>query len=239
MKQKLSRFALLSILLLVLLTGCRGDDAASNEQSETTGPVSEVGAGSGEAVSGEHLYVIVPDESTASYIVHEEFFSGALEKLGIEVGKQDIVGSTNEIEGQLSLNLDDLSAALGENRIAVNLPTLETEEADRDQWLRNNGLESLQFPTAEFVASAIEGAPTAYADGDEANFKLIGTLTVRDVAQPATFDVTARLVGNTIQGVATADLLMSSFGIDPPNFANTLTVQDNFSVRVEFVAREE
>lgn len=230
---------LLLLVVLLMLIGCGGDSTDVQSEQGSTGTVTELGDGSGAAVSGEHTYVIVPAESTASYIVHEEFFSGALEKLGIEIGKQDIVGTTNGIEGQLTLNLDDLSAALGENRITVNLPLLATEESDRDEWLRKNGLESTKFPFAEFVANAIEGAPAAYEDGDEVNFQLVGTLTVRDVAQPTTFDVTARLVGNTIQGVASADLLMSSFGIDPPNFANTLTVQDDFTIKVDFTARAE
>lgn len=240
------RIKLLSLVILLLLSGCAGRnsaeaDSTKTETSErsTADVVVELGAGSGEAVSGEHTYIIVPNQSTASYIVHEEFFSGALEKLGIEVGKQDIVGSTGQIEGQLVLNLDDLSAALGENRITVNLPMLTTTESDRDEWLRKNGLQSRKFPIAEFVGEAIEGAPAMYADGDEVRFQLLGTLTVREIAQPVTFDVTARLAGNAIQGRASADLLMSSFGIEPPNFANTLTVQDDFTIQVDFTAREE
>lgn len=233
------RTKLCMLIVLLVISGCGGGSTAEVANESSSSAVAELGAGSGEMVSGEHLYVISSAESTASYIVHEEFFSGALEKLGIEVGKQDIVGSTGDIEGQLALNLDDLSAALGENRIVVNLPTLATTESDRDEWLRKNGLQSLKFPVAEFVADAISGAPSTYVDGDEVTFQLAGTLTVRQVAQPATFDVTARLVGNTIQGVATTELLLSSFGIEPPNFANTLTVQDNFTIKVDFTAREE
>jgi hypothetical protein len=30
---------------------------------------------------------------------------------------------------------------------------------------------------------------------------------------------------------------MSEFGIEPPNFANTLTVADEFGVEVQFVAK--
>lgn len=235
------RIRLLLVVVLLIISGCGGGDSmgVQTDESSAGGAVVELGTGSGETVSGEHVYVIVPAESTASYIVHEEFFSGALEKLGIEVGKQDIVGSTGAIEGQLALNLDDLSAALGENRITVNLPTLATTESDRDEWLRKNGLQSLTFPIAEFVAESIEGAPSTYTDGEEVSFQLVGTLTVREVGQPVTFDVSARLVGDTIQGVATADLLLSSFGIEPPNFANTLTVQDDFTVKVDFTASEE
>ena len=71
------------------------------------------------------------------------------------------------------------------------------------------------------------------------SFKLIGDLTIREVTQPVTFDVTATLVGDTLTGVATADARMSDFGIDPPNFANTLTVADEFRMEVAFTAREQ
>lgn len=236
----MKRIAVLAILLIALV-GCGGGGASTAEQSASSqsDDIVDLGAGSGESVSGTHTYVIDPAQSKASYIVQEEFFSGALEKLGIQAGNQEIVGSTTQIAGQLTLNLDDLSAALGENRITVNLPALATTESDRDQWLRKNGLESERFPTAEFVGSEIANAPATYSDGDEVSFQLVGTLTVREIAQPATFDVNARLVGDTIQGMAEADLLMSSFGIAPPNFANTLTVEDAFTVRVEFTAQAQ
>ena len=54
----------------------------------------------------------------------------------------------------------------------------------------------------------------------------------------AVFDVTAILNGDTVTGVATADLRMTDFGIEPPNFANTLTVADEFQVQ-EFTAGEQ
>ena len=68
---------------------------------------------------------------------------------------------------------------------------------------------------------------------------MVGDLTVREVTQPIAFDVTARLVGDTLTGVATARAKMSDFGIDPPNFANTLTVADDFGMEVVFTAKAE
>jgi polyisoprenoid-binding protein YceI len=62
-------------------------------------------------------------------------------------------------------------------------------------------------------------------------------LTVRDVTRPATFDVNARLAGDTLSGTATTQIKMSDFGIEPPNFANTLTVADEFRIEVQFVAK--
>jgi len=62
---------------------------------------------------------------------------------------------------------------------------------------------------------------------------------VRDITQPVTFDVTAMLQGDTITGTAVARALLSDFEIDPPNFANTLVVGDEFAIEVEITAREQ
>jgi polyisoprenoid-binding protein YceI len=184
-------------------------------------------------------FVIVPAESRASYLVNEEFFGGALAKLGIPAGLANVVGSTQEIEGRFQLNLDDLSSALGENSFTVRVNTFTTDQNDRDQWIRRDGPRFNNFPVATFVATAIEGAPAEYIEGQEVSFKLIGDLTIRDITRPTTFDVTASLRGDALTGVATTRLLMSDFGIDPPNFANTLTVADEFGIEVQITAREE
>jgi polyisoprenoid-binding protein YceI len=149
------------------------------------------------------------------------------------------VGATQELEGRLQLNLADLRAALGENNFTVKLNTLATDQSLRDQWIRENGPTFNQYPLAIFQASAIEGAPAEYTEGQAASFKLVGDITIREITKPATFDVTATLTGDTLTGQATTRLKMSDFGIDPPNFANTLTVADEFGIEVQFTAKEQ
>lgn len=189
-------------------------------------------------LSGLHTYTIVPSASNAAYLVDEEFFSGALAKLGIEAGLVDVIGKTQEFEGQFNINFDDLSSLEGSNQFTVKLNTLSTDQSRRDNWIRNNGPQFNTYPLAEFTATGLEGSPTSYTEGEEVHFKLLGDLTIREVTQPVTFDVTAKVEGDTVTGVATADLKMTDFGIDPPNFANTLSVANEFQVRVEFTAQE-
>ncbi|MEZ4657542.1 MAG: YceI family protein [Caldilineaceae bacterium] len=189
-------------------------------------------------VSGAHTYAIVPAESTVSYIVEEEFFAGALAKYGIDAGFNTVTGTTQEIEGQLQLNLDDLSAALGDNHFTVNLPSLTTDRSIRDDWIRDNGPNLNAYPVAEFTATAIQGAPASYDAGQEVTFQLVGDLAIHEVTKNVTFDVTATLADNTITGVAETNLKLTDFNIEPPSFANTLTVADDFTIRVEFTARE-
>jgi polyisoprenoid-binding protein YceI len=233
-------YVLILTVLLVGLTSCGGASAAPTPipATATAAPV-PTNTGSGAAVGGLRTFVIVPAESTASYLADEEFFGDALAKYGIAAGEADVVGSTQEIAGQLQLNLDDLAAALGDNQFTVQMNTLTSERSLRDEWIRDNGPRFNDYPEARFVATAIAGTPAAYSDGEEVSFQLIGDLTIREITQPVTFDVTARLAGDTLTGLATTRLLMSDFGIEPPNFANTLTVADEFGIEVQFTAREE
>lgn len=206
----------------------------------TAAPAEEAQTGSDDALpAGEQTYVIDASASTAYYIVQEEFFADALSKYGIPAGLGDTIGSTQAIEGSFTLNWSDLSATLGENTFSVDLSTLSSDQGLRDGWMRTSGPNFGRYPDAIFVASSIEGAPDSYTLGEEVTFNMVGELTVREITQPATFVVTAALANGVVTGVADANVTMSDFGIDPPNFANTLTVADDFVIRVEFTARAQ
>jgi polyisoprenoid-binding protein YceI len=231
---------LCALLLILLVAACGGNQASEAPTAAPATPTpAPVATGSGAAVSGLRTFVIVPEQSKATYLADEEFFGDALSKYGIAAGEADVVGTTQAIAGQIQLNLDDLEAALGENTFTVQMNTLTTDRELRDNWIRENGPRFNDYPEAIFRATAIEDAPATYNDGDEVSFKLIGDLTIREITQPVTFDVTARLTGDTLTGVASTRLLMSDFGIDPPNFANTLAVNDEFGIQVDFTAKEQ
>lgn len=228
-------FASLLVVIALLLTAC--SDTATPQA--TVDAATATPASTGKPVTGQRTFVLAPELSKASYLADEEFLGGALAKYGINAGRTVTVGTTQEIEGQLQLDLDNLASALGDNQFTVKLNTLTSSQSLRDQWLRAKGPNFDAYPLATFRATSIEGSPSSYADGQEVAFKLAGEMTIRDIAKPATFEVKAKLAGDTLTGVATGRLLMSDFGIEPPNFANTLTVADNFGIEVEFTAKEK
>lgn len=215
------------------------DAAAEGEAATADAPAEAAEAAADQGLGGVRTFVIVPEESEAVYIATEEFFAGALDKLGINAGFGEAVGKTNAIEGTITLDFSDLSNALGENNFTVQMNTFVTGRDMRDNWIRTDGPQFDRYPTATFVATAIEGAPATYTEGEEVNFQLVGDLTIREVARPTTFDVTARLEGNTLTGTATTAAKLTDFGIEPPSFANTLTVDDDFRMEVNFTAREQ
>ncbi len=259
-KKNISLFAIfIMIFLLIACSGQEVEQAESSAQDEVaqqdsqpqvtneddSAPASSSPENTNDAESsadeenGMRTFVLVPEESRASYLVDEEFFEEALSKLGIEAGEKDVVGSSQVIEGQLQLNPDDMSNLLGENMFTVDMRTFKTDQDRRDNWILNEGPQFNQFPEATFTATEVSGVPDNYVEGQEIQFDMSGDLTIHEVSIPVTFDVSAALEGDTLTGTAETRQLMSDFGIEPPSFARTLTVADEFGMRIEFTAREQ
>jgi polyisoprenoid-binding protein YceI len=114
---------------------------------------------------------------------------------------------------------------------------LKSDSPRRDNYLRNNALESARYPTVTFVPTAVEGLPTTYAEGQEYTFRVHGDLTVREITRPVTFDVTARLQGQTLSGTATTTIRMSDFGVGPIDLVGILRTEDKVKLTLKFVAR--
>jgi polyisoprenoid-binding protein YceI len=177
MFHKPSILLIVLMLSLIALSACGGSGdttsepvAVPNSESTTSTepekPAGETGAGVAPAAAeGMRTFVIVPEQSKASYLVKEEFFAGALSRLGIEAGLTDTVGSTQEMEGQLQLNLDDLSNALGSNHFTVNLVSLTSDQSRHDNAIRERFFTLNQYPAAEFTVTAIEGLLEKYVGG--------------------------------------------------------------------------
>jgi polyisoprenoid-binding protein YceI len=219
----MKRMAVIALLILLILAGCGG-------------PPSTPPNADAEPIFGRQTFVIVPAESVASYEVDEEFFGLALSKYGIPAGLGKAIGRTQEIEGSFELDPDNLPGPVGHNAFKIRMNTFTSDRPSRDQWIRQDGPRFDDYPVAAFSATTLETAQQSLRDA-ESVFKLAGNQTVREITKPVTFDVTARLNGATLTGIASARLLMSDFGIDPPSFANTFTAVDEFGITVRFAAR--
>jgi hypothetical protein len=68
-----------ALSVLVIVAGCGGSD--STKDVRATAPAHGAPVVRTEPAPGRRRFVIVPQESKASYIADEEFFPGALKKL--------------------------------------------------------------------------------------------------------------------------------------------------------------
>ena len=239
---KLKLYGIMSLGLLLLI-GCGGQggevETAVPPQPTPTEIIEEATANpEPEASGGLRRFVIVPEMSEASYQVEEEFFQQAVERLGVDLGETITIGSTQEVQGEFVLDLSQ-PFPLVENQFTVNIRSLTSDQSRRDERIQEESLESDRFPLAQFVATAVEGFPATYAEGEEITFQLIGDLTIREITQSTMFELTAVLSNNGINGTATTTILMTDFGFDPPSIGNFFTVANEALITLDFVAEED
>lgn len=173
------------------------------------------------------LFRIQPGDSKITYEVAEVF----LQNNQFNVA----VGVTDQVEGTIMFDpTNPLSAVVGPLNIDISQFTSDSER--RDNKIRSDFLESAKFPIATFVPTSISGLPTEYSPGEEINLQISGDLTVKEVTQPVTFEVTVRYSEGSITGTATTTILMSDFGVGPISILGILETEDEVKLTFDFVA---
>jgi len=181
------------------------------------------------ATTGMRSFNIVPAQTTASYKVHENLILHNLPST-------DAVGKTHDVSGTFRITTKaPLVAALN---VTVNLSTLQTDEPMRDRYVRERALETSSNPNATFALTCTQGMPASYSDGQTIAFKMLGNLTMHGKTNQETFAVTGKVAGNMVTGTATTSILMSDFGIDPPNLENIAKAENKVLITLNFTAKE-
>jgi polyisoprenoid-binding protein YceI len=181
------------------------------------------------AAGSARTFMIVPEQTEASYEVQEKFLNRELPNMAL--------GKTNAVTGELQVSPEGKPSGKV-TKISVDLRTLTSDQSRRDNRIRTQWLESEKYPFAEFTSTDVQGTPDSYTEGQEVSFKLTGDMKIREVTKPVTFDVKGKLEGDTITGSATSKILMKDFGFDPPSIAGMLTVDDGVTVTINFTAKE-
>jgi polyisoprenoid-binding protein YceI len=187
--------------------------------------VSEIGA-LPEATEAATVLAIVPEESAARYRVEEEL---------AQVGETEAVGQTQAIIGQLAF--DEAGMPLPCSRFDVDLRTLQSDSARRDNYLYNNTLEAERFPLATFVLRAVEGLDAPLAEGEETTVTLIGDLTVRETTKLVAWEATVTMAEGALTGAAATEFEMPDFAIEPPRVPVVLSLDETVRLEIDLTAR--
>jgi polyisoprenoid-binding protein YceI len=194
----LRRGLLISVVLVVLLLGggfavfmLRGGDAPppptlSDEQAAAA-PEGQAGA---YEVAGRA-------DDFVGYRVREEFAG---------FGVKDAVGRTPDVSGTATVEDDALTAA----SLEADLTTLTSDDGRRDNALRERGLESGRFPTAEFEL-------TEPVDLSRERTTARGRLTLHGETNPIQVRLSSQRSGEQIELVGSARIDFADFGIEPPS----------------------
>lgn len=147
-----------------------------------------------------------------------------------------VTGVTNQVAGQLSVNLADLSQTQV-GVIQINARTLVTDNNFRNRAIQNEILDTGAFEFITFTPTGVEGLPASASIGEAISFALVGDLTIRDVTLPATFNVEATAVSEAqITGSATAVVNRADFGLQIPSVPNVANVDEEVELYIDFTA---
>lgn len=146
------------------------------------------------------------------------------------------VGKTNQVTGMLVY--DNKTGVVLEGNVQVQLSTIDSGNSLRDTRMRNEFLQTEQYPTATFKIKSVEGFAkfTEWKKwGLKERGKIIGELTVRAITRPVVFEGEAVYTGRELQLKGTGVIKMSDFGITPPSLL-LVTVEDNVTLDITAVA---
>ena len=171
--------------------------------------------------------VLDASASQASYHAKEQLVGKTL--------PSEAVGTSPGVTGTLALGADG-SIAADQSTITVDLTKLKSDESRRDNFIKSDTLQTSQFPTATFVAHAVQGLPTPLPTSGQATFQLLGDLTVHGVTKPVTWQVTAQFADTTVSGSATTSVNITDFGMTPPKAGPVLSIEDGLGLELAFTA---
>lgn len=209
-----------------------GETTSSTATSETaqgsTTSVPESTTTSGDTGSGV-TFVIDGEQSTARFEI-DEMLQGE---------DNQVVGTTNEVAGQLRFGPADLSTA-EVSEILINARTFQTDSSSRDRAIRGPivlNSASDEFELITFAPTAIEGLPESVEPGESISFTITGDLMIKGTTNEETFDVEATWDGEgQVTGTATTNVDRTDYGVEIPDVPTVADVSEEVLLALEFVA---
>lgn len=147
--------------------------------------------------------------SVAGYRVREQLANLSAES--------DAVGRTEDVSGSITVEGDGDGAQLTAGTLTVDTTTIQSDEGRRDNRLRNEGLQTDQFPTATFTVTQPVEVPAAALAGTPTDVTLVGDLTLHGVTKSVEIPAQAQLTDGRIQVAGSLTFPLSDFDISPPN----------------------
>ena len=124
--------------------------------------------------------------------------------------------------------------------LQIDARDLTTDSGMRNGAIRRFILESNkdEYRYITFTPTAIEGLPSAAKAGDAFSLKVTGDLKIRDVVNPATFDVNVAVNSeNELSGSAKTTVTRTAYQLNIPNVPSVADVTDEVQLELAFVAQ--
>jgi polyisoprenoid-binding protein YceI len=171
----------------------------------------------------------VVDTTVGSFADYSSTYAGfRVNEVLSNIGETTAVGRTPSVSGEIDLAGTTLAAA----RIEVDLTGITSDQARRDPAIQE-ALETATYPMATFQLTEPLELGAIPADGETVSVVARGSLTIHGVSREVDVALGARLVGDAIVVVGSADLTFSDFGIRMPTAPIVVSVEDNGTIEFQ------
>jgi polyisoprenoid-binding protein YceI len=164
-------------------------------------------------------------ETFVGYRVKEELVS---------VGAVTAVGRTTEVEAEFIVEDGELVSG----SVTANLAALKSDKTMRDNALRNQGLQTSQYPTATFVADGGLVLPDAIDTGAAISVAVSGKLTLHGVTRDVDVPLELQMVDGRLVAVGSIEIVFADYNITRPSAASVLSIEDHGVMELQIVLQQ-
>ena len=143
----------------------------------------------------EGITFVVAEGSEATFTVTEK-----LARLSLP---NDAVMRTTSLFGEVRLDG-------GPSVFEIDLHSLSSDQANRDRYVRSRMFPD--HPTATFTVPAVSDIPDGFAEGSEVETQVEGSLEIRGISVPLTFDIEVRDDGDRVVISGQDDVYVATAG---------------------------
>ncbi len=145
------------------------------------------------------------------------------------IGANTAVGRTPKVSGSLTIVGTKVTAV----DISADLTALQSDDSQRDNQLRNNGIQFSQFPAATFKLTSPIDLGTVPADGKEISVTASGQLTLHGVTRDVEVALKAKLSGSTIVVSGSLPIAFADYSIQKPDSFKVLSIDDHGTMELQ------
>ncbi|WP_135256994.1 YceI family protein [Thermus caldilimi] len=179
------------------------------------------------------LVLLVPSLAQSFEVVSGEARYRVREQL-VQVGIGDAVGTTQAVKGQVALQ-----GARATGEFVVDLRELRSDQQRRDNYLRQNTLQTDRFPTATFRPKAVEGLPNPLPASGRFPVRVVGDLTLRDVTEEVVWEGEAVFQGQEVRVSLKTEFPFEKFRLVQPRVPILLSVENRIRLEVDLSLRRK
>ncbi len=217
-----------------------GSNVPALSISSSPRPSASASAAGSAAPGSAPAHSLAPSQLPGTWTIAPGSVAGyrVREKLAFLAAPSDAVGRTSKITGALTLVHAKGGLTVSAASFIVNVASLTSDQAARDQEIRSIGLQSDRYPQASFRLTTPILLPAAATTGTTVRVTADGDLTIHGVTRAVAIPLRARLVGRQIETVGSISFAFGEFGMTPPNLAGLVTVRNTATMEFELYLRK-